>query len=242
MTEQDRELWPGRCRVFAKVDIVFPGDSEDDIYKDTWMELFQPDIPEDELTALLEPLGFYPDMDGYDYIVSQAEDTFSEEQADELIAHLETHPGTKTWKRPAYKPENRYLGVSYRADGHVCYDFSMEASYSLDFKAIARYFTDTAAYRKFGDEKMVDFLDGITVRAISQEEADADDMYQEKRQKIDESLSLMDEDELDELQEWIDGRYERDMKQALINSINQLLTGMTVEQLEMIETYIAKIE
>jgi len=69
-----------------------------------------------------------------------------------------------------------------------------------------------------------------------------DEIYQKKRQKIDEAIGLMDEDELDELQEWIAERYERDKKQALYNSINCLIQGMTVEQLEMIEAYIARMD
>ena len=218
MTEQDRELWPGRYRVFAKVEIIFPFNSGEDMYNDTWMELYQPSIPEYERVALLAYLGWYPGT-GEDNIVayyikgSQAEDTFSEQQADKLIAFLETYPCMKAWKRPAYKPERWQPGVSYRIlaiNNLKVYDFSGEPFYSLDFKARARCFTDVEAYRKFGGcQDIIDFIDKLT-----EEEATADEMYQEKQAED---------------------------RRALIKSINLLISNMTVEALQEIELNIARM-
>lgn len=233
MTEQNNrttedsqsELWPGRYTVAA---VVERWPHRGYIYKDVWLSLFQVDMTPEEARALLEPLGFTPDMEDIDdidyaYTVSYVEATFSEQQADKLIAYLESHTGTKAEKKPAEKPypgaQPGYAGIqsiSYGSmEGH--YPLHEEEDYNLAFKAEAYYSVEDAEYI------------GRTSEG-------------ELRQEIDKAISLMDADELDELQEWIGGRYERDMKQALLASINTLISGMTVEQLEQIEGYIARIE
>jgi hypothetical protein len=230
MTEQNnsrtedsqRELWPGRYTVEA---VVERWPHREYIYKDVWLGLFQVDMTPEEARALLEPLGFTPDMEDrdYAYTVSYVEATFSEQQADKLIAFLESHSGTKAEKKPAEKPypgaQHGLAGIQAMAygslEGH--YPLHEEEDYNLAFKAEAYYSVDDAE------------CIGRTSEA-------------ELRHEIDEAISLMDADELDELQEWIDGRHERDMKQALLGSINCLISDMSVEQLEQIEGYIARIE
>jgi hypothetical protein len=218
--KEERELWPGRYTVEA---VVERWPHREDIYKDVWLSLFQVDMTPEEARALLEPLGFTPDMEDrdYAYTVSYVEATFSEQQADKLIAYLESHNGTKAEKKPAKKPYpgSQLAGIAAMAygsmEGH--YPLHEEEGYNLTFK--------TKAYYSVDDAECI----GRTSEA-------------ELRHEIDEAISLMDADELDELQEWIDGRHERDMKQALLGSINCLISDMSVEQLEQVEGYIARIE
>ena len=134
-------LWSGRYWVHA---IVERWPDRGLIWKDQRLDLFQ-ELSEEECKALLEPLGFASDMDRGEYLnlVSQVKDTFTEEQADELIAYLEGHKsvGTKAWKAPAPKPEIGFLGITaLPIGGHDdIYRLCDEPNYDLSFKAQAYF-------------------------------------------------------------------------------------------------------
>ena len=125
---QPAELWPGRYYVDAD-------------YPDGKMRLFQPEMEEEEVRELLEPYGFTPDNLNYLYIKSQAEETFTEEQADKLIAFMESFKDTKAEKVPALKPTEGGIGVGALpvggGDGFYMLDKADE--YDLDFKVWAYY-------------------------------------------------------------------------------------------------------
>jgi hypothetical protein len=140
-TDQEvKDLWLGRYRVGAKVD---NWKHKGMVYEDQVMSLFQVNMDADETKALLETFGFTPEKDGedYPYLVTQVEATFTEEQADELIAYLETLEGTTAWKKPAYKPIKGHAGPGSMAVGGSCdfYMFSQDSNYSLDFEAWGYY-------------------------------------------------------------------------------------------------------
>lgn len=147
MTEQDNnlidgqeemELWPGRYTVSAD-------------YPDGYMKLFQPEMTDEEARELLEPLGFTPeDEEEYLYIKSQAEETFTEEQADKLIAFMESFKDTKAEKKPAHKPKAGYAGVGSLAvgGGDGFYMLDKADDYDLDFKAWAYYDTSSKEPQK----------------------------------------------------------------------------------------------
>jgi hypothetical protein len=141
--QEEQELWPGRYRAGAKVD---NWKHRGHIYEDQIMTLFQVDMGDEEAKALLEPFGFTPEKDGedYPYLVSQVEETFTEDQADELIAYLETLEGTTAWKKPAYKPIKGHAGAGAMAVGGNTdfYMFTEYDNYSLDFKAWGYYRVD----------------------------------------------------------------------------------------------------
>lgn len=143
-TGQDVEtIWSGRYRVAAKVD---NWKHKGHVYEDQIMTLFQVDMDDEEAKTLLESLGFTPEKDGEDYIylVSQVEETFTEAQADELIAYLETFAGTTAWKKPAHKPIKGHAGAGAMAVGGNAdfYMFTENDNYSLNFKAWAYYRVD----------------------------------------------------------------------------------------------------
>ena len=131
---QPDELWPGRYYVEAD-------------YPDGYMMLFQPEMTEEEARELLEPLGFTPDDEDYLRVKSQAQETFTEEQADKVIAFMESFKGTKAEKRPALKPTEAGLGVGalpvggddgfYTLDGADEYglDIKVEAYYKISLKS-----------------------------------------------------------------------------------------------------------
>ena len=64
---------------------------------------------------------------------------------------------------------------------------------------------------------------------------------QKIRDEIARAISSLELEELDELQAWLDEKREAE-RQALFNSINCLISDMTVEELEQVEGYIAKGE
>lgn len=127
---QPAEIWPGRYMVSAD-------------YPEGYMILFQPEMTDEEARELLEPYGFTPESEEYLYIKSQAEETFTEEQADKLIAFMESFKDTKAEKKPAYEPREGYAGVGSMAvggdDGFYMLDKADE--YGLDFKVWAYYNT-----------------------------------------------------------------------------------------------------
>jgi hypothetical protein len=72
---------------------------------------------------------------------------------------------------------------------------------------------------------------------VNQEEK----LRQNKRLMLSREIESLTLEELDELEDWLDEKKAED-RQALIKSINLLISDMTVEALEDIEGYIARIE
>ena len=120
---QPDELWPGRYYVEAD-------------YPDGYMMLFQPEMTDEEARELLEPYGLKTP-----YAKSLAEETFTEEQADKLIAFMDSFKDTKAEKSPAIKPTENSIGVGAfpvgGGDGFYMLDKADE--YDLDFKVWAYY-------------------------------------------------------------------------------------------------------
>ena len=135
---QPAELWPGRYYVEAN-------------YPDGYMMLFQPEMTEEEARELLEPYGLKTP-----YAKSIAEETFTEEQADKVIAFMESFKGTKAEKRPALKPTEAGLGVGALPvggdDGFFMLDKTDE--YDLPFKVWA-YFKESLESTPEEDEELV---------------------------------------------------------------------------------------
>lgn len=219
---QERELWPGRYYVDADIDKLM---HRGHIYKDVLIQLFQTGISEEEIKALLEPLGFNPDMEDYDYVVSQAEETFTEEQADELIAYLEKEEGITARKTQAYKPADGFMGIGANPVGGdtAWIQLSDFEDYSLSFDVWAYYDIRRAEYLKPSPE------------------VEEEQLKQRVRMKVTRDIKSLSLEELDELQDWLDDKKAAE-RQALIKSINLLISDMTVEALEDIEGYIARIE
>ncbi|HNR02579.1 MAG TPA: hypothetical protein PKK59_08595 [Anaerolineaceae bacterium] len=102
---------------------------------------FQPEMTDEEVSALLEPLGFTPASPGYRHLAGQARDTFSLPQAEALAAYLEKRPGTTACVLPAKLPLPVLIGASeipslpsFR-DGSV-YRLYTEKGYHLPFKVV----------------------------------------------------------------------------------------------------------
>lgn len=68
-----------------------------------------------------------------------------------------------------------------------------------------------------------------------------EELRQSVRQKVTRDIRSLSLEELDELQDWLNKQKTAE-RQALIRSINMLISGMTVEALEDIELYVANIE
>ncbi len=132
--------WQGRYFVTAMVKEYM---HRNYIFKDVEMTIFQWDMPEEEAIRLLEPLSFTPSSSGdwWQYAISQAEETFSEEQAKELIPFLEQYPGTKVDIKPATIPIEHGIGVGAISVGGFSdfYVFFEEPGYSLGFKVVGYY-------------------------------------------------------------------------------------------------------
>lgn len=135
---QPAELWPGRYYVEAN-------------YPDGYMMLFRTDMTDEEARELLEPYGLKTP-----YAKSIAEETFTEEQADKLVAFMESFKGTKAEKRPALKPTEAGLGVGALPvggdDGFFMLDKMDE--YDLPFKVWA-YFKESLESTPEEDEELV---------------------------------------------------------------------------------------
>lgn len=145
---QEVSVWPGRYWIRAKVE-RWP--HKGGIYGGVELKLFQVDISEQEVKALLEPLGLIYDMENeeYPYIKSQVAETFTEEQADQLIAWLEEiKDGVKAWKDPALKPGGEGMGVGAIAVGVGDGFYMMDHmdGYDLPFKVWAYYDLDSSEY------------------------------------------------------------------------------------------------
>lgn len=126
---------------------------------------FQPEMAEDEVRTLLEPLGYTPQSPGYRHLAGQARDTFSLPQAEALAAYLSMRAGTTPCILPASLPLPVLLGASevpslpsFR-DG-IIYRLYTERGYDLPFKAVtlnmktfiamARLFNEFRAHEQGG--------------------------------------------------------------------------------------------
>jgi hypothetical protein len=147
-------LWPGRYFITATVKEYM---HRNYIFKDVEMTIFQWDMPEEEAISLLEPLGFTPGSSGdwWQYAISQAEETFSEEQAKELIPFLEQYPGTQVDIKPANKPVEHGIGVGAISVGGFSdfYAFFEEPGYSLGFKVVGYYNLGSCEFEPNPDPK-----------------------------------------------------------------------------------------
>jgi hypothetical protein len=125
---QEAELWLGRYKVRA-------------YYPDGEMWLYRADMTEEEARELLEPLGLNPCDEKNPYIQSLAEETFTEEEADKLIAFMESFKDTKAEKVPALKPTEGGIGVGALPVGgwDGFYMLDRMDNYDLPFKAWAYY-------------------------------------------------------------------------------------------------------
>lgn len=129
------QVWTGRYQVRAEVSYRDRKGRPGSMHIIT----FQPDMPVAEVSALLEPLGFTPESVAYKRLVSQARDTFSKEQAEELAVYLDGRRGTQARISPAPLPSPALIGASaipslpsFR-DG-VVYRLHLEPGYRLPFK------------------------------------------------------------------------------------------------------------
>lgn len=139
---EEAKIWPGRYFVLADVkDFPHRGAQYDLI-----LELFQVDMSEEEAVQLLAPYGFTSEGEDWPYRFSYAEQTFSEEQAVELVEYLEkNYKKTRAYMRPAKEPTANQAGVGSMAvggsDGFLTLD--REPDYSLKFKVWAYYDTSS---------------------------------------------------------------------------------------------------
>jgi len=125
---QEAELWLGRYKVRA-------------YYPDGEMWLYRADMTEEEARELLEPLGLNPCDEKNPYIKGLAEETFTEEEADKVIAFMDSFKDTKAEKRPAVKPTEGSIGAGdYPAGGwDGFYILHAQEGYDLPFKVEAYY-------------------------------------------------------------------------------------------------------
>ena len=130
-TEDSGKIWPGRFTVHAIVN-HFPFDGY--IYENVKLGLFRTDMSDEEAMLLfLEDLCLDPDGP---YMLSNAFDTFTKQQAEELVKYLENYPETKAYMEPATIPSVRQCGVSALPYGeHI--DFRKAPDYNLDFTVSA---------------------------------------------------------------------------------------------------------
>jgi hypothetical protein len=132
------ETWAGRFLVRAEVD------HRDRRGKTTISHMihFQPDMSTEEVAALLQPLGYPPDTENYRYLASQAKDTFSQAQAEKLVAYLNKRKGTRAYMKPANKPVPEMMGASAIPSlpsirDRSVYKLHLEPGYHLGFKVEA---------------------------------------------------------------------------------------------------------
>jgi len=144
---QEVSVWPGRYWIKVTVKRWPHGGG---IYREVDLLPFRPDVSEEEARTLLEPLGYKHDMEDrdYAYAISQAVETFTEEEADRLISWLVERIGVKAWKEPALKPREGFVGVGTIAVGGSdgFYMLDKIEGYDLPFRVWAYYDIDDAEY------------------------------------------------------------------------------------------------
>lgn len=133
-----RAIWPGRFLVRA--DISY----RDRRGKSSTLQVihFQPDMTEKEAGDLLDLLGISPNTKELRNLVSQTRDTFSNEQAEALVAYLHKRRGTRAYAKPAYVPLPDQMGASAIPNlpslrDRTVYKLYLEPGYDLDFRVEA---------------------------------------------------------------------------------------------------------
>jgi len=137
--EPDQKLhWPRRFNVRAEVRYQPHRGARAGVMQ---VVAFQPEMQDEEVRALLIPLGYTSDTPGYRHLAAQARDTFSLPQAEALTAYLNRRPGTAAYLLPANLPLPVLIGASevlslpsFR-DGSV-YRLYTERGYDLPFKVV----------------------------------------------------------------------------------------------------------
>lgn len=133
-------IWPNRFCVGAMVDLFC---HENYMYKDVLLELYQVNMPKEESQCIVTSLGYAYDINDENVLglISQAEDSFSESQAQQLIDYIKTFKGTKVLRVQAIRPTIGYKGYhSYAPAPSIgIYDFTDLPDYPLDFATAALY-------------------------------------------------------------------------------------------------------
>lgn len=137
-TPEGRSIWPGRFLVRAEINY------RDRHGKTSMLQVihFQPDMTEKEAGDLLVPLGVSPDDKKLRNLVSQARDTFSNDQAEALAAYLHQRRGTRVYAKAAYVPLPDIMGASAISSlptlrDRSVYKLHLEPGYDLDFRVEA---------------------------------------------------------------------------------------------------------
>lgn len=135
---EGRNIWQGRYLVRAEINY------RDRRGKSLTLQTihFQPEMTEKEAAALLAPLGFSADIEGFHNLISQARDTFSNNQAQKLVDYLNRRRGTRAYAKIAYVPLQYLMGASAISSLPSLHDRSvyklyLEPGYDLDFRVEA---------------------------------------------------------------------------------------------------------
>lgn len=189
---QEVSVWPGRYYVEATLgQLTHRGH----IYKDVLLQLFRSDMSKEEKMTLLEPLGFTQEVKADPYFTSQVEETFSEDQADQLInwlVKLETDE-VKAWKRPAEKPKEGYMGITAIPMGGLQDSYILDKieGYDLDFKAEAYFNLEVSEYLEPDPgAKLTEYLEKTALGRL--------------KEQIDFNIQYISQAEVQELKEYLD--------------------------------------
>jgi len=100
--------------------------------------IYQPRMPEEECAEILAAVGITPEVKGWPRFVSQTKDTYSRDQAEVLVAYLNSRQATSAHMREAGLPLPGIVGASaiptlpsFR-DG-IVYRLYTEKGYNLAF-------------------------------------------------------------------------------------------------------------
>ena len=93
--------WPGRYNVRAEVIYHQRRGARSGVMQ---VIAFQPEMTDDEVCSLLGSLGYTPESPGFQHLAGQARDTFSQPQAEALVAYLSQSTGTTAHMLPANLP------------------------------------------------------------------------------------------------------------------------------------------
>ena len=135
LSDEKHTAWPGRFIVRAEINYRDRRGRQSSMQVTT----FQRELTREQVDALLLPLGFDPVMSGYHFLVSQARDTYSQEEAEALVAYLNTRKGTSAFMKTANLPTPNVMGASAIPslpsfkDGAI-YRYYTEPGYPLSFR------------------------------------------------------------------------------------------------------------
>lgn len=158
--QEKAEIWNGRFYVEGTIP---EHETRGVIHKNIPVALFHVEMTEEELKELLEPLGFTSEMENYSYVCSYAEETFSIEQAQELLLYLENE-GVSARIRVATKPDKDIIGFGALPVGGET-DFlliSETENYNLSFKVNAYIDFRQAELSVYSPEYIVQKIKSLT--------------------------------------------------------------------------------